>query len=429
LYLKVKAIKLEADQMVETFTHRGQVFVVTRNEDLIPENEDELYSNMMATLAESQIFIAWDEDNNEAKDYGPEDFRYVRTRMFIGDNAGGLWMTLDALNFQTTPFWLRIGDALGPTRSISSTPDGNTVWLGTSNGTLMRVNNLNNIDIDEIKANDTDFCNSIAEFMDFEQNLTGSATTVSGRPITGIATHPFDENSVYYSVGGYNAEEHVFEVSNAGDADLGEVSVSNISGNLPKMPVYDLVVSNPQAKIIAGTEYGIWVGDLTEPVESMWSEENGGDLNPVPVFSVREEFIAPDDLSENSLCRVLYAGTYGRGVFRTTSLTNPGCGLENIGGCQNVSSGIEEIATTEISVYPNPAAGIATVTFNLSEDLDLEVSIFSITGQLVKRIDKYKSLDGNNTVQLNITDVPNGSYIVVLRAGDYQAATKLNVAH
>lgn len=430
LFHKIKGATLGPNDQVTTISHGGQSFVITRNSALIPDDANEIYSDMKATLAESQIFIEWDEEKNEAKDYGPNDFRYVRSRMYIGDQQGGLWMSQDALNFQTTPFWTRIGDALGPVRCITSSPDGNTVWVGARNGTLLRVNNLDNIDINEIKLNDNDNCNTgIAEFMDFAGTIPASTVGAGSRVITGIATHPFDVNKVYCSAGIYGASSHVFEISNAADSDIGDVEVDDISGNLPKMPVYDLVVTNPQGYIVAATEYGMWLGDLSQPEASMWTEENGGDLHPVPVFRVREEGMAKVDPGVNTFCRVIYAGTHGRGAFRTTSLTNGGCGQAVVGGCQIVFSGVEEIAETELNVFPNPASDFATVNFQINESQELQVSVYALTGQLVNRINRFEAYAGNNKVEINVGDVPNGEYIVVLRAGDYQASTKLNVAH
>ncbi len=435
LYHKVREVRLNpSDNVSDPITSSsapGQTFFVTRTEALIAENEDELYTDLAATLDESQIFILYNEDTNQAVDYGPEDFRYNRSRLFIGDQAGGLWMTQDALNFQTTPFWVRIGDALGPIRSITASLDGNTVWAGTSNGTILRVNNLDNIDVNDIKLNDTDLCNvaGIAAFEDFAETMAGSATQVSGRPITGISTHPFDPNRVYYTVGGYNSTSHVFEISNASDSDIGDVEVDNISGNLPAIPAFDIVSSNPSGDLVVATDFGIWLGDISAPVNSMWTEANGGDIQGIPVFRVREEPMARVNPGTNSFCRVIYAGTHGRGAFRTTSLTNGGCTQDVIGRCQIVFSGIEEIAETEVSVFPNPATDFANVNFSINEDTELEVSVFSVTGQLVNRINRFEAVAGKNVVQINVGDVPNGNYIVVLRAGDYQASTKLNVAH
>lgn len=427
LYHKVKAITLGPNEQSKTETIGLQDFTVTRNANLLALVPDETYQDMKATLALDQIFIEWDEETNQVKDYGPNDFRYVRSRFYMGDLQGGLWMTLDALNFQTTPFWTKIGDAAGSIRSITSSPDGNTVWAGTTSGSLMRVNNLDEIDINDIRENDTDDCtnNGIATFEDYAQTKTGA----SGRTITGISTHPFNVNKVYFSVGGYNSSDHVYEISNASDSDMDDIEIDGISGNLPHMPVYDLVVTNPQGYIVAATEYGMWLGDLSQPEASMWTEENGGDMDPVPVFRVREEGMAKVDPGVNTYCKVLYVGTHGRGAFRSTSLTNGGCGEAVIGGCQIVFSGVEEIAETELTVFPNPASDFATVNFDINENQDLQVSVYALTGQLVNRIDRFEAYAGNNKLEINVGDVPNGEYIVVLRSGDYQASTKLNVAH
>jgi len=326
LYHRVKDIKLGENQTVsDVLTLGGQDFRVTTNPNLIPDNEDELYKDLKATLAEQSIWIGWDEVNNRVIDYGPTDYRYNRSRLFIGDGTGGLWMTVEALNFQTTPFWIKIGDAgSGIIRSITTTLDGNTVWAGTDNGRILRVNNLDQIDVNALKSGDTDLCNDIATFEDFAQ----TSIVAGGRIITGIAVDPFNYNRVYFTAGNYGQSEFVWEITNAGDSDIDDIEIENITGNLPKMPVYDIVVTNPQSKLVLATEYGVWLGDLNQPVSSMWTEENGGDMQAIPVYRIREEGMAKVNPADHTHCRVLYIGTHGRGSFSTTSLTNPTCGID-----------------------------------------------------------------------------------------------------
>lgn len=428
LYYKIKGVELGPNQPFQLESYRGVDYIVTRDPDLSVQSDD-IATNPIEIYNENEVFIAWDESKGSAKNYPPSDFRYVRSRMFIGDEAGQLWMSLDALNFQTTPFWTKIGTAPGAIRSISVSPDGNTVWAGTTNGRLMRVNKLNDININDIKLNDSDLCtgSGIASFEQFAAVVPNSLSDVSGRHITGFAYHPFDSDQMYFSAGSYNNDAFVFKINEAAEAEIGDIEIEAIQGNLPPMPVYDLVVDALVPKhLIAATEFGVWAANTDLPLDDMWSEENGGELHPVPTFSLREEYMAKSDAGVFTFCKVLYAGTHGRGAFRTTSLTNGAC-ANVVQGCVFEYTSIEEIMVEDILTYPNPATDQVNVRFDLTEDQDMQIALYSMTAQLLDQKTDYDGQAGSNTVSFDVSNLPPAHYIINFNTGQGQRAVKFSV--
>lgn len=76
--------------------------------------------------------------------------------------------------------------------------------------------------------------------------------------------------------------------------------------------------------------------------------------------------------------------------------------------------------------YPNPSQGATTFKYQLPKASDVQLDIFNVTGQLVKRICQGTKLAGYHQVLWN-ADVPNGVYLCRLTSGSYNATKKLIV--
>ena len=70
-----------------------------------------------------------------------------------------------------------------------------------------------------------------------------------------------------------------------------------------------------------------------------------------------------------------------------------------------------------ISVFPNPSSGLLHLDLNLEQSKNLNLQIFSITGQLEFNSQVYQLEKGNHLLTQEV-DLPNGMYILVLKEGD-----------
>ena len=73
-------------------------------------------------------------------------------------------------------------------------------------------------------------------------------------------------------------------------------------------------------------------------------------------------------------------------------------------GQENGTQAIEENTAAKLSIYPNPAANIV----NVITDDNAEIKIFNATGKEIKNL----STDGHTTI--DISDLPNGLYFIVV---------------
>ena len=82
--------------------------------------------------------------------------------------------------------------------------------------------------------------------------------------------------------------------------------------------------------------------------------------------------------------------------------------------------GIEEITddyVQNLSLFPNPCAGKARLSFNLSQASQVNVTIYNLAGQVVRQLADQKFAQGNHQLIWDRTDgagkiVSSGSYII-----------------
>lgn len=78
-------------------------------------------------------------------------------------------------------------------------------------------------------------------------------------------------------------------------------------------------------------------------------------------------------------------------------------------------TGIEEFeAVTDLSVFPNPANRVVNVNFETERTTVLEVSLYSVTGQLLQQ-NKMFDFSGNYLNTINVQDYTQGVYILSIR--------------
>jgi hypothetical protein len=83
------------------------------------------------------------------------------------------------------------------------------------------------------------------------------------------------------------------------------------------------------------------------------------------------------------------------GRFAYTSIASTSCTPKNI----------------DIAIYPVPANNRLNVAISATKNINTEFMIYDATGRLVKQISE-KIIAGNNVLQIDLTNLPNGQYIL-----------------
>lgn len=81
--------------------------------------------------------------------------------------------------------------------------------------------------------------------------------------------------------------------------------------------------------------------------------------------------------------------------------------------------------TIGTSIYPNPAHGTATITFNLQQLSDVHAWLTNASGQTISSIYNGRLNKGNQTLPVDVSKLPAGIYFVVIKAGNNSQTIKL----
>lgn len=192
--------------------------------------------------------------------------------------------------------------------------------------------------------------------------------------ISSIAVDPTNSQRVYITLSGYSAGNKVFMSPDGG------VNWYNYSGTLPNVPANCIVYQNGSNEgLYIGTDVGVFYTDGTM---TDWITYQTG----LPNVVVNEL-----EISYNN--NKLWAATFGRGLWNT-DLYSSTVGIEN------------QIANSEISIFPNPNNGEFTV--QVPENKLYDISVYNVLGERV--LDELKVHSSQKTIELH--NAKSGVYLV-----------------
>lgn len=309
----------------------------------------------------------------------------------------GIWVTRDAMDFSGPSEWWRVTNQTGEVQALEWAADGNDLFIGTSNGRVWRVHGFRT-------HRDSLHC-------DISSDQYALATTQifsAGNAVTGLAPDPNNTDHLVITLGNYGGSQKVRESFNA--VSSATPTWSNIwnpgDPDLNGMPVYDAIIhkGDPET-IVVGTEYGIMA---TNDGGTTWSFENSG-IPRVPTFALRQQSWdwnhAPFGGGYIENPWVIYAGTHGRGIWRTETLMG-------IGG-----DGGEALVAGDLTIFPNPASTDATIGFALHARSQVTINVYDMNGRLVKQQKAGPTPAGLHQVTVDVSSLRDGAYIAELNTG------------
>ena len=330
------------------------------------------------------------------------------------NGSNGVWITREALNFNTTPSWMRLGSAPAGTgvkaiEFVVNDEDhaGDVMFVSGWNGSLTRYSGLSNVYSQE----DAD------EFL-----VTNQLISSAGAAITGISVDPNNANHVVISIGGYGsmANGKVRETWNALDEEPTWTNIWNVSSPLNKMPIYDVVINFQDASgasIVVGTEYGAFA---TDNGGDDWVMANLGmaqdaETLAAPIFDLKQQWRNETNWSNPSNTGAIYAGTHGRGIFRSD---------DYLGAEEVVDNNFEEIES--LLVYPNPVTANTVSVSTAGFSGETQVEVFDLQGRVVVSERMTNAQSSDRTV-LDVSMLTNGTYVVRMANSTKSLAAKLIV--
>lgn len=206
-----------------------------------------------------------------------------------------------------------------------------------------------------------------------------------GGVINYIAIHPTNPLKIAVAV---TAANHVMVSEDGGDTWI------NYKKNLPDFSALTLIWdNNGEDGLYLGMNYGIYYIDNTFTDWQPYS-------NLLPNVMVNE-------LEINNVTNMLYAATYGRGLW-VSPLVEGTAGVE------------DRISENNVAIYPNPATSEFTIA--LPKSMKAEIRVFDITGKLL--IYEADALIANKH-KVDVSSLSSGTYFVRLNTEEGTATKKL----
>jgi photosystem II stability/assembly factor-like uncharacterized protein len=322
---------------------------------------------------------------------------------FLMGLSNSVWMTRHALDFQGTPEWFRVAAVTGDPQCFAISKDGDVAYVGTQGGGLWRIGNLSTAQ--DSATGDVDSPSRQVTVTNLTSQLAANGA------VTSVAIHPSNKNKVVVTIGYYGGSSSI-NIKSCDNTAAASPSFVTKQGNLPRMPVYTAIFEegNPN-RVIVGTEFGCWATENINNTGSnlVWEDANSG-MDKVPVFQLRQKIRNIDGTADGRI----YAGTHGRGVYRTSNFVS--VDENEVSGKQN------------LNVYPNPATNFTTIGIELKGPLDYIVELVDMNGATIRMLGSNQGRAGVNTLNLDLTGVASGTYLVRVRGEGLMSYGKLVVS-
>jgi hypothetical protein len=131
---------------------------------------------------------------------------------------------------------------------------------------------------------------------------------------------------------------------------------------------------------------------------------------PFPAYSIA-------DSAQIGLCA--YYDVFG--IFPSGPYGNSVLYVDNI-SFDNLISSVSESPSKNngVNFYPNPASNVVSLNFTNTQNEDIGINIYSILGVLVR-----SEILKQNNKQINVSDLSNGVYMVIIKSKDLTETKKL----
>ena len=342
----------------------------------------------------------------------------VQSRFFLycRKNPGGtsgIYMTKDLLKFTVDPQFFQLAaipdSSMVTCFAISS--DLNYVYAGTKTGHLYRLSNVamaHNFATADIKSPTCIVSKEIVKYFPH-------------RTITSVNFAKDNDNRMILTLGNYGNNDYIYLTDNALDS---LPAFTNAQGNLPQMPIYSglIEINNNNNSVIVGTDFGVFSTDNISDAAPVWNTNYAG-IGNVPVFMLVQQrmfqpYTAYGDFSYPGIRNygVIYAATYGKGLFMDTTFYEP-MGIGPVPG--NASAG------NKIKAYPNPFSDRINLELTVAKPGNISLDIYDLAGKNVQTNSFGRYSAGKYNITVDCSSIPAGSYLIHINIAGTSAYSKI----
>ena len=291
--------------------------------------------------------------------------------------------------------WNKLSNTLVPPLTgisaicITKSPS-NRLYYGTDNGKLYKMDNANTGNPTAVEITGTDF--------------------PANAFIGSIQTDPVNGDFLIVAFSNYNVRS-VFSSDDGGSTwqeQSGNLEENNDgSGYGPSVRSLKILKHNNQNVYFAGTSVGLFSTTELNGDQTVWLQEGATVIGNIIV----------DNIDARSTDGLIAIATQGNGVFK--AIYEP----------VSISEKGQASGIVLEQNYPNPANNQTSINFNLPVDGFVELSIYDITGKVIRYLKNEKMSKGLHTVNFNTANITNGTYFYRLEFMDKALTKKIVIQH
>jgi hypothetical protein len=257
------------------------------------------------------------------------------------------------------------------------------------------LNNCSNPSIATLFSNTVDNSNgNITEIVLFDGNWNpGDNDVVGAYNVEAVATGTSNWNTLL--IANTYGDEMQSDINY--DPAFNNFLVTYFDSTNQKLPyiVHGMNMDNPQTWNIISTGYNDNTGDLSNPYPKV-------EINPVVTR-----------------------------VANVWSAEGTGEGIAMFDAEYSTYEGISQIHQSDAvsleGAFPNPASTKTSIVFTLTKPSNVTITLYSIFGQELNIITNETYNIGRNTVDLDVTTLPQGTYIYSFKAENFSASGRISI--
>ncbi len=211
--------------------------------------------------------------------------------------------------------------------------------------------------------------------------------------ISDIVADPNNPDHIWATYANYTGKKVM-------DRHISDITWHDDSGTLPNIPLHSIVIDKVDGTKYVGTDVGIFYRDT---VMNDWALYNNG----LPVVQV-------NDMAINYATGEIWAGTYGRGMWKAAKANPPTAGISQI-----------PYSTDVIAVSPNPGHGHLRVSTTSQWLINKQVDMRLINAAGITAWQGINSFDASGHMDVDMGKPASGQYILEVSAQSMAARTRV----
>jgi len=218
------------------------------------------------------------------------------------------------------------------------------------------------------------------------------------RFVTQVAVHPNDDLTAFVTLSGFHYLDytpHIFKTTDGGQ------NWEDISGNLPSIPINDIVISATDDYLYIATDTGVW---YSINQGSQWDVV--GDNLQIGIVA---------DIKIHEPTNTLYAGTFGRSLYSFN--------IEDIG----VEVAENQIELANIIVYPNPIVESFNLEFEVKQSTLGRIILTDVHGKTMAILFEGNFESGKQVFHLDRNNLKTGIYFIRIKTNNTYLVRKVIV--